>query len=143
MTRAVAFFAFFASFSALAAGPFQEVQALTRTVPPSGVAPTDATAFSVPPMNLSDTLRYRVTVCASGTATLSGAGKVRLWLWHPALKEWGYNPANDLTVTGTGRCTSFGVSTDVRYGFLLPAAQGITVSAGTTVVVRVDTEPGK
>jgi hypothetical protein len=91
-------------------------------------------------MSLDSTARYRVTVCAAEGATLAGTGSIRLWLYHPRAQAWGFNPAQDLTVTTTGaRCQSWGRSVDVSFGYLQPSAVALGVSAGTTVTVYVDT----
>lgn len=123
---------------AFAAGPYTAVQPLTRPAP-VGV-PTDPQSFPVPPMSLDSTARYRVTVCAEAGATLTGAGSIRLWLYHPRAQAWGFNASHDLTVTTTGaRCQSWGRGVDVSFGFLQPASVAVGVSAGTTVTLFVDT----
>lgn len=123
---------------ALAAGPWQETQPLSRAVPVG--SPIDQQSFPVVPMSLDSTGRYRVTVCTEPGATLTGSGTVRLWLYHPRAQSWGFNASHDLAVTTTGaRCQSWGRPVDVAVGYFLPSAVAVGVSSGTTVTVYVDT----
>lgn len=123
---------------ALAAGPWQETQPLSRAAPAG--APTDQQSFPVVPMSLDSTARYRVTLCAEAGATLAGTGSLRLWLYHPRAQSWGFNASHDLAVTTTGaRCQSWGRPVDVSVGYLLPAVVAVGVSAGNTVTLYVDT----
>lgn len=114
---------------------FEESQALTRANPSGN--PALLSAIATRPLSLVGVTRYRVLVCAESGSTLTGTGSVRLWLYTPGLSAWGYGMV--LTVTTSGaRCQSFGLLTDVRLGWLHPAAVGVGVSSGTTVTVRVD-----
>ncbi|MFL5344362.1 MAG: hypothetical protein ACJ8AT_06200 [Hyalangium sp.] len=97
-------------------------------------------------MSLTDTAGYAVrgffvSVCAASAQTLSGAGLLRAWVYHPDAASWMRNPDLDLSVTASGvRCQAF---PDLRTGYLqgrrvLFAADSLTVSGGTTVTVRID-----
>lgn len=114
---------------------FQETQALTRA-DPSG-DPSLLSAGAARPLSLAGVTRYRIVLCAAGGATLSGTGTVRLWLYSQSLAAWGYGTTLSVTTSGA-RCQSWGLLTDVRMGWMQPAAVGVGVSSGTTVTLRVD-----
>lgn len=107
-----------------------ESQALTRA------APTLATEG----LDLDKVTHYQVTVCAETSRTLSGAGTLAAYWYNPGLAAWVRTPGLDLTVSATAvRCMSFPQSrVNSGLGRVLYAATGVTVSAGTTVDVRVD-----
>ncbi len=106
-----------------------EVQLLTRA------APTLVTEG----LNLRGVVGFRVTVCANATRTLSGAGSLRAYVWDNNLLRWIRNPGIDLSVSSSAmRCMAFpDVETVAASGRVLYAADGVTVSAGTTVDVQI------
>lgn len=90
---------------------------------------------------------FRVSVCAESGQTLAGAGALNAYLkGHDGLIH--RNPSLDLSISVTAtscagsacRCQTF---PDQRQwaqqsGTLFYVANGVTVSGGTTVVVRID-----
>lgn len=119
-----------------------ETQALTRAAPTlasEGMSLLDATGAPV--------RGYFVAVCAAVGQTLSGGGALRAWVYDVDEGVWMRNPDQDLVIGTTvagQRCRAWD---DKRTGYLLGrrvhyAADGVTVSGGTTVTVRIsgDTE---
>jgi hypothetical protein len=114
-----------------------ENQALTRDAPTlvtEGMSLTDA--------NGNPVRGFMVSVCAASAQTLSGAGYLRAWVYHPDAALWMRNLSLDLAVTATVRCQAF---PDLRTGYLrdrrvLFATDAVTVSGGTTVTVRIDAD---
>lgn len=114
---------------------FSESQALTRAAP----------AAATEGISMLRVQGFRVSVCATNGNTLSGTGSLQAWLYNPAADLWMRNPGLDLQVTASGvRCQvfpDFSVSTvapasgEFRTVF---ATSAVTVSAGTTVDVRID-----
>jgi hypothetical protein len=86
---------------------------------------------------------FMVSVCAESGETLSGGGHLRAWLYHPDAGLWMRNPDLDLEVSASSvRCR---VWPDLRTGYLgarrmLFASDAVTVSGGTTVMVRIDAD---
>lgn len=109
-----------------------ESQLLTRAAPT-----TDATE-GVP---LHDLKGITIVVQAEATRTLSGAGNLRCYLYDPALTLWFRVPALDLAVNTSGvRQMGFeaeSITGKRKATRLLYAADGVTVSAGTTVTVHI------
>lgn len=137
-----------------------ERTALTRgTNPPAAISspPSDSGKFLVDPgegtVQLSDGLRtagllaVRVSVLANSGQTLSGGGTLDCWIYDDAQTFWFRLPELDLQVNWPGPG-----STTVRRGRMFPGiripprlggrvlwvANGITVSGGTDVLVRID-----
>ena len=116
---------------------FTENQLLTRA------APTSATTG----MNLYQVKGFRISVCAPSGATLSGAGTIDIYNRNGTTGLWEFNKALQQTVNVTAtscsgapcRCQVFpDFLQTARLGSqLLPAANGVTVSAGTTVDIYV------
>lgn len=108
---------------------YTESQALTRAVP---TAATEG-------VTLISAKGYRVLLCAEATRTLT-AGTLRAYYFDPVTAVWMRNPTLDLTISTSGvRCQSFpDVQTHVRRGRVLYATDSVTVSAGTTVSLRID-----
>lgn len=122
-----------AGFAAAAVPPsFSESQSLTRAAP----------AAATEGMSLTGVSGYRVSVCATAGNTLSGAGFIDIYGYNPVTGLWGIAPQLRVPVTATIRCQNvadFGVDSLGRMSGwrVLPAANGITVSGGTTVTVSV------
>lgn len=109
---------------------FSEAQALTRTDPSSG---TDG-------MLIQTSRGFRVSVCADSGQTLSGAGTLKAWWYHPSALVWMRNPSLDLTVSASSvRCQVFPDQRITAFigGRIIYAASAVTVSSGT-VTVRID-----
>lgn len=122
---------------------FEEVQPLTRGALPTNPQALPASASK--PLLLTGYTRYRVTVCPESGQSLTGTGTIRLYVFvqyvGSTTGKWAYRPELDQKITVTDsadRCQSFGLETDVRKGYLLPATIGVGVTGGTTVTVRVD-----
>lgn len=119
---------------------YWESQPLTRT-PPSAV-PVVGTVGSG--MSLTGVYGARVSLCPAAGQTLTGAGALRAYYWHNSAGTWMRNPDLDLSVgsatTTANPCRVWpDWTTSVRGGgFILYASDGIGVSGGTAVVVRVD-----
>lgn len=133
MRRSALLAVLIAGFAVAAVPPsFSEVQSLTRSAP----------SAAAEGMSLTGVSGYRVSVCASAGNTLSGAGAVDIYGYNPVTGLWGINPALRTTVTATIRCQTlpdFDAATLGRMAGwrVLPAANGITVSGGTTVTVSI------
>lgn len=116
---------------------FTENQILTRAVPTSAT-----TGF-----NTHRVKGMRVSVCAQSGATLSGAGSINAYNQNPSTGLWERNPGLDLAISVTAtscagaacRCQVFPDIEQVasQGSQYLPAANAVTVSAGTTVDVYV------
>jgi len=113
-----------------------EIQSLTRADPSAaddGVSLISSTAAPI--------RGYMLSVCAASGQTLSGAGYLRAWVYSALAAAWMRNTALDEQVNLSGKpCQAF---PDRRPGYLklrrvLYAADGITVSGGTTVTVRIE-----
>lgn len=122
---------------------FEELQALTRATPSGN--PYLLPASPTKPLDLAGRTAFRVSVCPAPGYALTGTGSVRFYLYHRTLMgvgRWGYSPRLDQDVNIAGSavdmCWYYGFKIDVRQGFLHPAVQGIGVTGGTTVTVRVD-----
>lgn len=115
-----------------------EVQSLTRADPTDSGDGVSLIATSGLPVR-----GYMLSVCAATGQTLSGGGYLRAWVYSPLAAQWMRNPDLDQQVTATGK--SCQAVSDFRTGYLklrrvLFAADGITVSGGTTVTVRIETD---
>ncbi len=112
--------------------PWTENQTAAGRTAPS----TDATEG----LSLDRVVAYQVTVCAETGRTLSGAGTLDAYWYNPTLLKWVKNPGLALSVTASAvRCMTFPQSTvGSPQGRVLYAANGVTISGGTTVDVRVD-----
>lgn len=116
---------------------FQETQALTRAIP------TDTTVG----LRSDNLMGWRVSVCAASGQTLSGAGTIDVYNYNYTSGLWEFNKGLQMTITvgatscsgAPCRCQVFPDFTALaRLGSLiLPAANGVTVSGGTTVVVYI------
>lgn len=118
---------------------FWEAQALTRA------APTAAPVSGQPGSGMSTVGLYgaRVSLCAETAQTLSGAGALRAYYWHPGAGLWLRSAYLDLTVPAAAagnQCFLWPDSiTSVRLGgYVLFTSDSVTVSGGTTVTVRLD-----
>lgn len=113
-----------------------ESQALTRAAP----------STSSEGISMSQVTGFKLSVCATTGNTLSGAGSLKAYLYNPVAALWMRNPALDVNVTATGeRCQvfpDFTVSAPAITGGdpyrALWGTSSVTVSAGTTVDVRID-----
>jgi hypothetical protein len=108
----------------------QETMILTRVAPT-----TDATEG----LNLDGLKGFRVCVAAASAQTLSGAGTLDAYLYDYNTARWAINPGLALTQSTSGvrdRCFP-DQRVSVPTGRVLYAANGITVSGGTTVVVTL------
>lgn len=116
-----------------------EVQALTRTAPTAAsftVTSGSTLGVSVP---LMDVVEFRVSICAvNAGATLSGAGTLDAYLLDDVDGEVKLNKHLQWTVTSTTRCQVFpNQVAEGLSGYVMYAANAVTVSAGTTVTVRI------
>ena len=115
---------------------FHEEQLLTRAAPTLSTEGLSLIADSGYPVR-----GFVVSVCAEDGETLSAAGTLRAWAYHPEAAVWMRNPDLDLDVSVSGtRCQVF---PDLRTGLLMSrrvlfAADELEVSGGTTVAVRID-----
>lgn len=115
-----------------------ENQALTRAAP--ALADFTVTSGSTigKSLDLADVAGFRVSICAEATRTLSGAGNLRAYWYDLRASEVMRNPSLDLAVTGTTKCQVFPDQMVVTpRGRVLYVSDGVTVSAGTTVDVRI------
>lgn len=123
---------------------YWETAPLTRTAP--SATPVDGTVGSG--LKLSLVVGGYISVCAASGQTLAGAGTLDAYYYHPGAALWMRNPGLDLTISVTAtscagspcRCQifpDFSVGAP-KAGYILYATNGVTVSGGTTVVVRVD-----
>lgn len=114
-----------------------DVQALTRAAPT-----LDTEGMSLTSSNGYPIRAFLIAVCAEEGQTLSGAGSLRAWVYHPRLARWMRNAELDKAVTLTGEdCQTYSDFTPLYLGDgrrLLYAADGVTVSGGTTVTVHHD-----
>jgi hypothetical protein len=82
---------------------------------------------------------FRIMVCAGASQTLSGAGTLQAYLLDEKSGLVARNPSLDMSVTSSGvRCQAFPdfvVAGSKVEGRVIFAANGVTVSAGTTVTV--------
>ena len=105
-----------------------EAQALSRAAP----------TLSTEGVSLGSARGLRVTLCAASGQTLSGAGALRAY-YSPSGTIWSRNSGLDLAVPGDAAgkaCWTFpDVEVLVRTGRVLFAADGVTVSGGTTVTL--------
>lgn len=108
-----------------------ETQILTRAAP----------TLSTEGAGLTEARGLRVSVCAATGQTLSGAGTLKAWYLNPS-GLWNRNSALDLSIPATAsgiRCWAFpDMAVLVRTGRALFATDSVTVSGGTTVIVRID-----
>lgn len=120
---------------------FNSALDLTGTAPVQPATP--CYLGSACPLSLYTAQSARVTVCAETPgATLGGAGEIRFWLYvPPPLAAWSLNPllSMPIPVQAAGQaCYHYGFTIDVGSGWLLPVANGVTVSAGTQVRVQIN-----
>lgn len=133
MRRAVAVCLSLLALTSGAAAPpsFSETQALTRA------APATATLG----MALGGVKSFRLSVCAASGQTLTGAGTLDVWLYDSVDALWKLNTGLELAVDASGvRCQvfpDFPVDVSKDGTRVLPATNSVTVSGGTTVVVRI------
>lgn len=123
---------------------YWETAPLTRAAP--SAAPVDGTVGSG--MKLNSIVGGWIELCAASGQTLSGAGTLDAYYYDLAAALWFRNPLLDLAVSVTAtscagspcRCQIFPdlPVAAVKGGYILYATNGVTVSGGTTVVVRVD-----
>ena len=122
---------------------YWETAPLTRAAP--SATPVQGTVGAG--MLLTNVKGAWISVCAESTRTLSGAGALNAYYYDPAVALWLRDPDLDLAITVTGTsCAGSGCRCQVWPDFLIAAGKGgyvlyatnsITVSGGTTVVVRV------
>lgn len=117
----------------------EENQALTRAAPAASEFTVTSGSTIGKSLSLIDIEGFRVSVCAEATRTLSGAGNLRAYLLDERSGEVQRNPALDLAVSASSvKCMVFpDMETMVATGRLIYAADSVTVSAGTTVDVRI------
>ena len=111
-----------------------ETQSLTRSDPAA------ADIVDTISMSLANVVGFRVSVCAESTRTLTG-GTLLAWVYNPEVSLWMRNPDLDLVVTNVAkRCRAFpDQRVSAKQGArVLYATSSVTVSAGTTVTVRID-----
>lgn len=119
---------------------YWEAEPLTRTPPTT--APVTGTAGAG--LSLAGLYGARVSLCPAAGQTLTGAGSLRAYLWHPYASTWMRSPDLDLSVgsatTSANPCRVWpDWLTGVRQnGAVLYATDGVGVSGGTTVTVRID-----
>ena len=110
-----------------------EVQALTRAAPTlitEGIDGMRMIAFTV----------VLIPVTSPGTTTLSGGGQIDIYFRDAATGWYTADPsAYSWTLTGCAGKTSCSKTFEVLQprGRILPAANGVTVSAGTQVTVHI------
>lgn len=112
---------------------WSEAQALTRA------APTVSCLAATPEgMDLRSVRGYRLMVEADSGQTLSGAGNLRAYYYDFTVGAWARTPELDVAVTLTGvrRQAYADVTSPVRTGCVLYAADTVTVSGGT-VTLRI------
>jgi hypothetical protein len=124
-----------------------ENQSTTRAAPTAASFTATNTDGSAKALELGRVISFRVTVCAPSAQTLAGAGTLHAYLYS---RKWGTvsrNPALDLSISVTAtscngaacQCQAFpNQSTGDLVGpgdVLIYAANGVTLSAGTTVDV--------
>lgn len=115
---------------AQSARSFSEAQALTRAAPTTNSEG----------MQLGNVSGYRISICADSGQTLSGAGTIDIYWYSYDAALWMRNRDLALNVTASGvRCQVFADNRVAAKlgGRLLPAANAVTVSAGS-VTIRVD-----
>lgn len=81
---------------------------------------------------------YQVIVSAVTGQTLSGAGTLDSYYWNTALAAWVKGPTLAVSSSGIRRMTFAPVSVFLPTGRIFFAANGVTISGGTNVDVRVD-----
>lgn len=143
MRRLFLFLALLAAGPGWAATYYEDEQALTALRPT--LAPTPCYDGVKCPLSLYTAKTMRITVCAvTAGATLSGAGRLSLDTWVDGFAgtgAWTSNYDVDRTIPAGHagqRCIVWDQTVGVPKGYLRPTANGITVSAGTTVRIRVD-----
>jgi hypothetical protein len=95
-------------------------------------------------LHLAGCSSYSIAICGDG-GTLSGAGTVQIWSWPEfpsdagGLNLWARNKGLDetITVAGTTQCQRFPGHVADGMGWIYPAPNSVTVSAGV-VSVEVD-----
>lgn len=102
----------------------------------TGTAPSTSTEG----MLLGGVTGYRLTICAAGGQTLSGAGTMQAYAWNSAEGLWSRDLGLDQNVTASGKqCQTFpdfkvGLSYDrVRF-----VASAVTVSGGSGLDVLLE-----
>lgn len=115
-----------------------ETPILTRAVP----------TLASEGMDLGNIDGFRVSVCAASGQTLSGGGNLNAYLYNYDTALWQRNPGLDwaISVTATScsgalcRCQVFPdqVVAAALGSRVLYAPNAVTISSGTTVVVRID-----
>jgi hypothetical protein len=109
---------------------WSESQALTRAAP----------TLVSEGLSLVRCKGFRVYVQAEATRTLSGAGALRAYLWNGS--GWIRNTELDIELSADQAGIRTAVFPDqevvVPRGRVLYAADGVTVSAGTTVTVTIE-----
>lgn len=120
--------------------PMPEASACLTCTP----ARTPGQSSTIPnALHLTSCTGYQITICASSGQTLSGAGTIDIYYWPDwpgplTLTTWPKDPGLVETVTATTRCQTFPTHTTTGLGWIYPAANAVTVSAGTTVNVLVE-----
>lgn len=117
-----------------------ETQALTRAVP------TASSFTSAASVSLDDVTGYYLVVCAESTRTLSGAGTIDIYSLDEETGLVALNKSLVETVNASGvRCQRFPDHQVVasKAGRMMPAANSITVSGGTTVTIYTYTYAAK
>lgn len=137
-----------------------ERSALTRaTIPPAAISspPKDSGNYLVDPgagttlygdgMRLANLLAVSVMVQANSSQTLSGGGTLDCWVYHDPTSSWMRMPELDLQVNWPGPGSTTVRQTRTFPAIRIPArlggrilfvANGITVSGGSDVLVRID-----
>jgi hypothetical protein len=95
-------------------------------------------------LNLYQVRGFRVMVCAEATRTLSGAGSLQAYYYHPTSGLWMRNPSLDLSVTASSvRCQVFPDQrvAAVGSGRVFYNTASVTVSAGTNVTIYISASP--
>lgn len=121
-----------------------ESQLLTRAAPSDAIHCLSASPVG---LDLRDVRGYRVIVVAESGQTLSGGGTLRAYLYDFFEAAWVPNEQLDISMAdgkaGVRRNVFADIATMVRAGCVMYAADGVTVSGGTTVTIRMvaNTEP--
>lgn len=113
---------------------FSASQNLTGSAPASA---TDGIA-------LRGIVGYRLSVCATSTNTLSGAGTVLAYVYVPTQGAWARNPSLDFTMSASSvKCQLFpDIISYIHWGQLKYVPSGVTVSGGTTVSTLIEAVSG-
>ena len=117
----------------------QEAQSTTRSAPALADFTTTSGSSIGKSLDLANLLGFRVMVCAESGQTLSGAGNLRAYLLDLRDGLVKRNPSIDLAVTASSvRCQVFpDQEVLIPYDLVMYAADGVTVSGGTTVTVQL------